>query len=40
MGIYQWISGNLDRGCLDSLIPNNFIHDLYKNIGGRDAKFV
>lgn len=30
--------GNLDRGCLSSLILNNFIYDLYKNIGSGDAK--
>lgn len=40
VGIYQWVSGYLDGYCLDSLIPNNFIYDLYKNIGGRHVKFV
>lgn len=39
-GIDLWVSGNQERGCLDSLIPNNFINDSYKNMGGRDAKFV
>lgn len=40
MGIYQRVSGNLDRSYLDSLILNTFIHDLYKNKGGKNAKFV
>lgn len=40
MGIYPWASGNLERGCLDSLTPNNFTNNSYKNMEGRYAKFA
>lgn len=39
-GIDLWVSGNRERGCFDFFILNNFINDLYKNMGGRDVKFV